>query len=100
LTIEGPPTRLLAAAAGVAVVGGIVGGVACGQGYALIGWALAGPVAIGVLAFFVLTDTKRRTAPTYVQPPGMARLYFGAAAVVAIAIIVSAIGAAYWVGRF
>ena len=40
---------------------GVLGGIALG----IAGWALGGPVAIGLFAFFVSVDGRRRAEPWY-----------------------------------
>ena len=66
---------------------------------ALIGWVLAGPVAIGVMAFFVQQDATRRADPNYLVQPNMNVYYFGAALSAVVGIVVTAISAAFWVGH-
>lgn len=91
---------ILLVAAAIAVAGIAVGAFGWDHWLAVVGWVLAGPIAIGVMAYFVQTDTKKRAAGTYVAPPNMNLLYVGATAAAVIGILVSAVGAAYWVGHW
>lgn len=84
----------------VAIIGIALGVFGWDNWLSVVGWVLAGPIAIGVMAFFVQTDTKKRAAATYVAPPNMSFFYVGATAAAVIGILVSAAGAAYWVGHW
>ncbi|HEY5783702.1 MAG TPA: hypothetical protein VIT65_02895 [Microlunatus sp.] len=95
-----PPVIWLGLSAVSALVGGFVGwffGVRLFP--ALIGWFLAGPVAIGLLGRYVWLDTVRRAQPTRIDYPWAAPAYH---ACLALAILASAIVAtviALWFGR-
>lgn len=94
-----PPVVLLAVAAVVAVVGIALAVVFWGSVLAIIGWAFAGPIAIGVLALFVAKDTSKRALPTYLRPDGIGLLYAGVAVLVIVGIALSAFSFALWVGH-
>lgn len=66
---------------------------------AVIGWALSGPVAIGLLAVFVHTETKRRAMPTYLGYAWVKPLYIATMALAMVAVFASALRIAFWVGR-
>lgn len=99
LHVAQPPTPLLFVA-GVIALGGLVAAVVGWQNWvALFGWALAGPVAIGVMGAFVGIDTRRRAEPIYVRPGWIGGAYATVALISGIGIIVGAIGFALWMGR-
>jgi len=82
------------------VLGVVLGIVAGGSGpLALVGWALAGPGAIGVLSAFTLLDTKRRAAPVYMQPTWITAVYWSVLVVAGVGIVIGALRVADWVGR-
>lgn len=99
LTPVGPPTVLLWTAGAIAVVGIVIGALGWGHWLSVIGWALAGPVAIGVAALFSAKDTERRTAPLYLRPDSISVIYAAVMVLVAAGVIVGALGFAMWVGR-
>lgn len=100
LTPVSPPTALLAVAAATAIAAVAIGVIGWANPLAVLGWVLAGPIAIGVLALFVHEDTKRRAAAVYVRPDWIKAAYATVAVVVVAAIIVTALATAYWVGRW
>lgn len=99
LAIAKPPTPVLAVGAAVVVVGAVLAAVCWASWIALIGWALAGPVAIGVLAFYVARDTARRAEPIYLRPDWLTMAYAAVASLAVIGIVVSSLSVALWVGR-
>lgn len=66
---------------------------------AIVAWVLAGPVAIALVAVFTLQDNRARTAALYSVNPAMTWIYRGAIALSLIAVIVSALKIADWVGH-
>lgn len=99
LTIAKPPAGLLAVGAAIALTGAALAGICWASGIALIGWALAGPVAIGVLALYVARDTARQVAPVYLRPEWLTMAYAAVAALAVVGIVVSSLSVAFWVGR-
>lgn len=99
LTPGSPPIVLLAAAAAAAITAIVLVAMVRTSQWAILGWALAGPVAIGVLALFVHVDTKRRAAAIYVQPDWIKAAYGTVAVVVVAAIILTSLATAFWFGR-
>lgn len=102
LTVSGPPIRLMAAALGIAVLGVLLGLVSVLLGsvlIALLGWLLAGPVAIGALAWFGAADTRRRTSSVYSAPAWLAKANWVVLGLSAIGIALSAWQIALWAGR-
>mgnify|MGYP001160629483 CR=1 FL=1 len=99
LTPVGPPAALLAVAGTLAAAGTVVGVLFWDHWQALIGWLLAGPVAIGVVALFSSRDTLRRTSAVYLRPGWIMAAYAAVMVLVAAGVIVGACGFAIWVGR-
>lgn len=99
LTLATPPNGLLIVAGGVAAIGAVVGAVGWGQWWALLGWLLAGPIAIWLIARFIAVDTLRKTATVYSRPSSTGVLWTVALAVVVIAIAVTALAVGFWIGR-
>lgn len=100
-TVVGPPVGLLFAAGALAVIGlaaAVVGAVAQ-TWVALIGWTIAGPVAIVVLGLYLAADTNRQTAPVYTRPNWVRVVYGLVAAVIVVAIVVASVGMALWIGH-
>jgi hypothetical protein len=101
LRLAGPPLSLLGLAVVLAVTGASLAGV-WGGGAVIttaIGWSLAGPVAIGVLAFYTLVDTRRRTEAVYSAPNWAATAYWAVVLVCMAGITISAWYLALWAGR-
>lgn len=103
LTVARPPMNLLFAALGVAVLGVVLGLVAIPLDnsvvLALLGWLLAGPGAIGVLAWFSAADTRRRMNSVYSAPAWLSNGYWAVLAVSAVGIGLGAWQIALWAGR-
>lgn len=95
----GPPTGLLIAAAVLAVVGTVFGGVFWGSPLSIVGWALAGPIAIGVLALFTSRDTVRRSAAIYLRPDWLSLAYAVTMLIIAIGVVVGSVSFAMWIGH-
>jgi len=94
-----PPNGLLIAAAVLAAVGGIIGAIGWGHWWSLLGWVLAGPLAIWFVARFVAVDTERKTATVYSRPGSTGVLWAVAIVLVVIGIAVTALAVGFWVGR-
>lgn len=99
LTVAKPPTVLLIAAGVLAAVGLVVAAITFGSWIAIIGWSLAGPLAIGVMGAFVRQDTDRRAEPVYVRPHWIAAAYAAVIVLTVAGILVGALGFAFWMGR-
>lgn len=99
LTPVGPPTVLLVVAGVLAAAGIAIGALFWGHWQALIGWLLAGPIAIGVAALFSSRDTLRRTSAVYLRPGWIMAAYAAVMLLVTAGVIVGACGFAIWVGR-
>lgn len=99
LAVSQPPTPLLAVAGAIAVAGLVVAAVGWQSWLAIIGWALAGPLAIGVMGAFIASDTRRRAEPVYVRPDWLNAIYAAVAILSGIGIIVASVSFALWAGR-
>ncbi len=99
LTPVGPPTALLVASGVLAAAGIAIGALFWAQWQSLIGWLLAGPIAIGVVALFSSKDTMRRTSAVYLRPGWIMGAYVAVMVLVAAGVLVGAFGFAIWVGR-
>lgn len=103
LTTAGPPLIWFVAALALAVAGAVVALVGALSGgmiaTALVGWLLAGPIAIGALAVYNRVDTRRRTESIYSAPSWTATLYWLVLAACLIGIALSAWQIALWAGR-
>lgn len=95
----GPPTALLVIAGALAILGTAIAVVFWGQWPSVIGWVLAGPIAIVMTGLFVTRDTQRRAEPLYLRPGWVSAAYTAVMALVVIGVIVGATAFAFWVGR-
>ena len=101
LAVVGPPLRLLASAAGAAVVGALVALFATGRpALAVIAWLLAGPAAFGLLGFYVLNDSRLRARAIYAAPTWDRTAYWATVVLLLGAVALSAVRSADWVGRW
>ncbi|MFC7619871.1 hypothetical protein [Microlunatus sp. GCM10028923] len=100
LEIARPPLPYLGLAAGISLVAlllaALLGAI---PGLAITAWVLAGPVAIGVLAYFIKADTAERARPVYAAPTWVRPAYVAALVLCGVAVIVAALRIAFWVGR-
>jgi hypothetical protein len=99
IQIAGPPTGLLIAAGVTASLGVVVGLIGRSDWLSIVGWALSGPIAIGILAAYTLADTKRRSAPIYTSPGWVTVAYDAVVLIAVVGIVIGALGFAFWVGR-
>jgi hypothetical protein len=100
LEVAGPPLALLGLATAIAAAGVLIAGVwGAAVVAAAVGWSLAGPGAIGVLAFYTLVDTRRRTDAVYSAPSWNGVAYWAVVSVCLIGITVGAWHLALWAGR-
>ena len=100
LTVARPPLALFGLAIALATAGAVIAGV-WGDALAAagVGWLLAGPLAIGLLAIYTLVDTRRRTDAVYSAPSWTGGVYWTVVAVCMIGISISAWHLALWAGR-
>jgi hypothetical protein len=103
LTAGSPPTGWLVGAVGAAVAGVAAVAVAIvlriSPWPAIAAWALAGPIAIGLLGAFSRSDIRQRARPIYSARASASALYWSAVAVAVIGIGLSAWQIADWAGR-
>ena len=100
LALAGPPLSLLGLAIALAAAGAVVAGVWGGVlAAAVVGWSLAGPAAIGVLAYYTLVDTRRRTDAVYSAPSWTGSAYWVVVTVCMVGIAIGAWHLALWAGR-
>ncbi len=95
-----PPILWLGLSAAAALIGGFVGwflGVRLVP--ALLGWLLAGPIAIGLLARYVWRDTVRRAQPTRSDYGWTGPAYYACAVLAVLATALAAYEIALWFGR-
>ena len=100
IALARPPLNLFGLAIALAAAGALIAGVWGGAlAAATVGWFLAGPAAIGVLAVYTLVDTRRRTDAVYSAPSWTGTVYWAAVAVCLIGITIGAWHLALWAGR-
>jgi hypothetical protein len=100
LTVARPPLGFLGLAVVLAAAGAVIAGVWGSAVVAAgIGWLLAGPVAIGVLAVYTLVDTRRRTDAVFSAPSWIGAAYWTVVVVCLAGIAVAALQLALWAGR-
>ncbi|NNG18291.1 hypothetical protein HJ590_01640 [Naumannella sp. ID2617S] len=99
LTIARPPAFLLLIALGVAVVAGVVALLLNNIVVAIICWFLAGPIAIGLVALFVIRDNWARASGAYSSPGWLKPLHIATVALCLLAILAPALRIADWVGH-
>ncbi|WP_026927066.1 hypothetical protein [Granulicoccus phenolivorans] len=98
ITVTKPPAYLLLIAAGLALVAGVVALLLNNPIVAIVCWVVAGPIAIGVIAYFVIRDTYARSSGVYGAPNWVKPLYYTAIALCLVCILVPAVRIALWVG--
>lgn len=94
-----PPAWLLFLAAGLALAAGIVALIVGNPIVAIVCWLVAGPVAIGLLALFVVKDTFARSSGLYAAPDWVKPLHYAAIGVSLLCILAPALRLADWVGH-
>lgn len=95
-----PPVVWLYAALGAAVVGLVIALLLNEPiGLVFVGWFVAGPVAIGLLAAFSVFDTRRQAQPIYDPVDWAKTLYYVVVAVAMLGVLLSAWWIAQWAGR-
>lgn len=100
LAVARPPLALFGLAIVLAAAGVLIAGVwGSAVAAAAVGWFLAGPAAIGVLAVYTLVDTRRRTDAVYSAPSWTGALYWVVVAVCFVGITIGAWHLALWAGR-
>lgn len=100
LAVGSPPFQWLLVAVASAVAGGVTAAIAFGTLPVLIvAWIVSGPVAFFLIALFTINDTKNRARSVYSSPSWIQPLYVAALVLAFAAVLLSAVGIAFWVGR-
>lgn len=100
LEIARPPLPYLGAAAAISLLALLLAAaLGATPGFAITAWVLAGPVAIGVLAYFIKADTTERARPVYAAPGWLRPGYVAVLVLCGVAVVVAALRIAFWVGR-
>lgn len=100
LVTAAPPIHLLAVATLLAVAGTVLALVLGGiPPVAIASWVVAGPVAIGVLAWFMATDLRARSAAVYAAQTWVRPAYIAVSVLCLVGAMVAAWRIADWVGR-
>jgi len=95
-----PPTAWLAGCAVVTIVAGLVAAFWGDEPrWAVLAWVAGGPIAIGLLATFTAFDTRARAKPIYSAAGWVRPAYVGCLVLCGIAVCLSALRIALWVGR-
>lgn len=102
----GPPLIWLALAGGAAllsVIASVVSWQLWGLGVnapiAAVSWLLSGPLAIGLIAVFMLQDTARRAHPFYVTSGVVKPSYWVVLGLALLGVMLSSVHLAFWIGR-
>lgn len=94
------PTQWLMAAAGLELVGLVLGALASGKpALSVAGWVLSGFGALGLLAVFTLADSRRRADPWYSSGSGPAALRGVLAITSVLVVALNAYQFADWISR-
>lgn len=99
LTAAKPPTWLLFLAGGLALAAGVVAILLNIPWVAIVCWFVAGPIAIGLLALFVVKDTFARSSGLYAAPGWVKPLHYIAIGLCLLCILAPALRIADWVGH-
>jgi hypothetical protein len=104
LTTAGPPLKWFAVTVVLAVAGAVLALISAASGGgvlvpALVGWLLAGPLAIGALAVYTRVDTRRRSESIYSAPRWTNTLYWMVLIMCLVGIALGAWQIALWAGR-
>ena len=102
LAVAGPPTVYLWVAAGLALVGIVATALILvfdKPWLSVAGWALAGPLALGLIGHIMAEDTRSRAAPLYVEQTWLKTAMWATAAAAAIGTVAGSLGVAFWAGR-
>ncbi|OYN92350.1 hypothetical protein [Parenemella sanctibonifatiensis] len=99
LVAAAPPFWMLLIALGLGLAAGVVALIFGHIAVAFICWALAGPVAIGMIGLYVRGDSKARASGLYASPGFVQPLYWVTVVVCLLCILAPAWRIAEWAGR-
>lgn len=94
-----PPVVVLVAALVLALAGIGVTAATWGVPLTLLGWFLAGPLAIGVITLYSMIDTARRAAPLYGGAAWTRPAQIVVTVLIVAGVLLSSVSIAMWVGR-
>jgi hypothetical protein len=100
LGVGHPPLVWLAVALAFAIIAILLAQLVIPQNaLTILPWFLAGPVAMGALALFNFRDTAARALPVYAETNGARVLHVATVIGIVVAVAVTALHIALWVGR-
>jgi hypothetical protein len=67
--------------------------------WAMVAWVASGPIAIGLLGAFTLFDTRAHAKSVYSAAEWVKPAYVGCLLLCGVAICISAVRIAFWIGR-
>jgi hypothetical protein len=94
-----PPYVWLFAGLGGAVLGCAIAWIWSSIPVAVLGWFLAGPVGLTLLAWFVNRDNRARSRGVYLAPSWLAGAYIGAFVASLLCVLATALRLAWGFGR-
>jgi hypothetical protein len=95
-----PPVIWLVACAVVVTAAGLLAALWGGQPqWAMVAWVASGPIAIGLLGAFTLFDTRAHAKSVYSAAGWVKPAYVACLLLCAVAIGISALRIAFWLGR-
>ena len=99
ITVNRPPVLILAACVGLALVAALGAWLSGAVLVAFLCWALAGPVAMGLLALFQNQDAIAQSRGVYARQSWVTPAFYAGVVVCLMAVCVCAFRIAMWAGR-
>lgn len=99
ITPASPPAILLYSSLLSAGLGATLAWILGSSAMTLLGWVLAGPIAIGLIGYYHKVDTSRRATDLYAEPGHLKILYTTTMAVCLVAVVIAAVFVGLWWGR-
>lgn len=99
VVLTGPPLGWLAAGALSAAVGGVLAWLGGSLAVAVLGWLLAGPVGLTLVAWYVNRDNRAKVAGVYQAPVWAGLAYWVGVAACVAGVALAALRVAEGVGR-
>jgi hypothetical protein len=94
-----PPYAWLLAGVGGSVLGGALAWIWNSIPVAVVGWFLAGPVGLTLLAWFVNRDNRARSRGVYLAPSWITAAYVAAFLACLLCVLLAAVRVAWGFGR-